>query len=206
MDAPYTLASASERLARSALRSQPHMKELAGFVQRIRDAKGPCFHISDFDPLDGGNRAQVLFLLEAPGPKAVSSGFISRNNPDQTAKNFFLLNEEAGIARGRTIIWNVVPWYIGSGTKIRPARRDDVRDAEEWLKELLAALYGLRFVMFVGRKALHARGVVRNYCPTAKVLTMPHPSPMFINRAPGNRARALAVLRELSAQITAGDV
>jgi uracil-DNA glycosylase len=206
MDAPNTLASANERLERAALRTQPHMRGLADFVQRIRDAKGPGFHVPDFDPLDGGDRAQVLFLLEAPGPKAVSSGFISRNNPDQTAKNFFLLNEEAGIARGRTIIWNAVPWYIGSGTKIRPARRDDVREADEWLKELLGTLVSLRFVMFVGQKALHAQGIVRDYCPTVKVLTMPHPSPLFINRAPENRARALAELKELSAQIATGDV
>ncbi len=85
---------------------------------RVTDApkslKTPVPH---FDPLDGGINARVLFLLEAPGAKAVASGFVSRNNPDETARNFFDLNMAAGIARRDTVCWNVVPWYIGTGTK-----------------------------------------------------------------------------------------
>ena len=127
VDAPKTLASEAERVTRSALLSQSHVEDLTHLVARMRAAKGAGYRIPDIDPLDGGAHAEVLFLLEAPGPKAVASGFISRNNPDETAKNFFLLNAEAGIDRRRTVIWNVVPWYIGSGTKIRPAKRDDVR-------------------------------------------------------------------------------
>jgi uracil-DNA glycosylase len=169
----------------------------------MREAKGPGYEIPDFDPLDGGTDAQVLFLLEAPGPKATASGFVSRNNPDETAKNFFLLNTEAGIVRSRTVIWNAVPWYIGTGTKIRPAKRDDVRAADEWLAELLQALHRLRFVVFVGQKALHARNLVQAARPDVEVVTMPHPSPMFINRASGNRKRVLDVLQELSARMAA---
>lgn len=205
MDAPKTLASETERAGRIAMLSPPHISDLAYFVQRIRDAKGSSYQIPDFDPLDGGSNAQVLFLLEAPGPKAVISGFASRNNPDETAKNFFLLNEEASVDRRLTITWNAVPWYIGSGTKIRPARRDDVREADIWLKELLAALHELRFVIFVGQKSLHARGVVQDSRPTVQIMTMPHPSPMFINRDPRNRARVLAVLQELSVLMARGD-
>ena len=202
MDAPKTLNSESERTARTALLSQPEWYPLVSIVSRMRIAKGPSFKVPDFDPLDGGIEAQVLFLLEAPGAKAVASGFVSRNNPDETAKNFFLLNNEAGIDRRRTIIWNAVPWYIGSGTKIRPAKRDDVREAEEWLKSLLDTLKQLRIVVFVGQKALHAQRVVMAYRPDIEVMTMPHTSPMFINRAPGNRERALAALKELSVLIT----
>jgi hypothetical protein len=171
----------------------------------MRQAKGPSCRIPDFDPLDGGSNAQVLFLFEAPGPKAVASGFISRNNPDETAKNFFLFNVEAGIDRRRTVTWNAVPWYIGSGTKIRPAKRKDVREADEWLKALLDALHQLRIVVFVGQKALHAQGVVQNCRPDVEVMTMPHPSPMFINRASGNRDRAMATLRELAGRMAASD-
>ena len=40
--------------------------------------------------------AAILYLLEAPGRRAIESGFVSRDNPDETAKNFFLLNIEAG--------------------------------------------------------------------------------------------------------------
>jgi len=201
MDAPKTLASEAERAARYALLSQPHVQDLAHLVKRIREAKGPDYKIPDFDPLDGGVEARVLFLLEAPGPKAVASGFISRNNPDETAKNFFLLNEEAGIDRRDTATWNAVPWYIGSGTKIRPAKRDDVREADTWLSELLVTLHRLRFVVFVGQKALHARDVVRRSRPDIDVMAMPHPSPMFINRTPDNRNRILSVLQELQARL-----
>jgi hypothetical protein len=56
-----------------------------------------------FDPWDGGTAAEALYLLEAPGAKAVLSGFISRNNPDETVKNFFQLNQQAGIPRKRTV-------------------------------------------------------------------------------------------------------
>jgi hypothetical protein len=66
-------------------------------------------------------------LLEAPGGRAVGSGFVSRNNPDETAKNFFLLNQEAGLPRSRTVTWNVVPWYVGSGEKIRAVTDADIR-------------------------------------------------------------------------------
>ena len=205
VDAPKTLATESERTARAALLSQRHVKDLVHLVERMRRAKGQGYEIPDFDPLDGGTEAQVLFLLEAPGPKAVTSGFVSRNNPDETAKNFFLLNAEASIDRRRTVTWNAVPWYIGSGKKIRPAKRDDVREADEWLIELLGTLHQLRIVVFVGQKALHAQGVVRSARPDIELMAMPHPSPMFINRASGNRTRVLAVLQELSARITASD-
>ena len=205
MDAPKTLASHPERAARTALLSQPHMEALARLVEKMRQAKGPSYEIPDFDPLDGGSNAQVLFLLEAPGPKAVASGFVSRSNPDETAKNFFLLNDAAGIDRRRTITWNAVPWYIGSGTKIRPAKRDDVREADQWLKELLATLHQLRIVVFVGQKALHAKGVVQGCRPDVEVMAMPHPSPMFINRASGNTERVMAALKELAARMAASD-
>jgi hypothetical protein len=97
------------------------MVPLRDFVQSLRNEIGPEARIPDFDPWDGGTAAEILFLLEAPGAKALFSGFISRNNPDETAKNFFELNAQAGIPRERTITWNIVPWYIGSGSRIRPA-------------------------------------------------------------------------------------
>jgi uracil-DNA glycosylase len=205
MDAPKTLAKETERQSRYALLLQPHMAELTGFVQRIRSARGSEYQVPDFDPLDGGSSAQVLFLLEAPGPKAVKSGFVSRNNPDETAKNFFLLNGQAGIARHLTVTWNAVPWYIGSGTKIRPAKRDDVREADEWLKQLLEILHHIRFIVFVGQKALHARSVVEETRPSAEIMFMPHPSPMYVNRAAGNRDRILSVLNQLAARLAISD-
>lgn len=200
-EAPKSLSREPERAARLALLSSQHVAVLEQIVDRMREAKGPEYKVPHFDPMDGGVDAKVLFLLEAPGPKALVTGFVSRDNPDETAKNFFLLSREARIERRHTLIWNAVPWYIGSGSRIRPAGKGDVREADSWLKELLATLTELRFVVFVGRKALHAQGVVRESRSSVAVMTMPHPSPMFINRAPGNRHRILSVLQELSARL-----
>jgi hypothetical protein len=65
-----------------------------------------------FDPDGGGIDAHVLFLLENPGRRASSargSGFISADNNDDTAANFFCLRDQAGLPRDRLVAWNVVP-------------------------------------------------------------------------------------------------
>jgi hypothetical protein len=93
-----------------------------------------------FDPRDGGTRARALFLLEGPGPKAVRSGFISRDNPASTARNFRALLVGAGIEREDTILRNIVPWYFGTGTNIRAAERSDIHEGTAYLPRLLALL------------------------------------------------------------------
>lgn len=143
------------------------------------------------DSVEGGGE-------QAPGPKAVNAGFISRNNPDETAKNFFMLNKEAGIARERTVIWNVVPWYIGSGTRIRPANRTDITQGSTPLAELLPMLPALRAVVLVGQKAGTARRVIGDLLPNVRVFDTPHPSPLFVNNKPENRGRLLAALKEVA--------
>jgi uracil-DNA glycosylase len=142
-----------------------------------------------------------LYLLEAPGAKAVRSGFISRNNPDETAKNFFELNQAAGIPRERTAIWNIVPWYIGSGVRIRAADRADIDAGIPSLTRLLTLLPKLRVVVLVGRKAEHAASVVSQLRPELRVFRSPHPSPLFINNAQGNRTRILNILREAAVHL-----
>ena len=62
----------------------------------------------------GGTGARVLFLLENPGRRATStrgSGFISADNNDDAAANFFRMRDQAALPRGQLIAWNVVPWY-----------------------------------------------------------------------------------------------
>lgn len=197
-DTPKSLAHPNERANRLALIKSPHVAPLNDMVKALRDEFGPQYQIPYFDPLDGGTSAECLLLLEAPGPKAVASGFISRNNPDETARNFFLLNQQAGIDRSRTVTWNVVPWYVGSGTKIRAANATDMRSARAALSTLLSLLPHLRVVALVGAKAQRVRAAIS---PTMQVFAMPHPSPMFVNRAPGNRERILAVLREFASTV-----
>jgi uracil-DNA glycosylase len=173
------------------------MSKLNALVEMIR-SETKRDGVPNFDPADGGVDARCLFLLEAPGPQAVRSGFVSRNNPDETAKNFFELNQAAGILRKHTVIWNIVPWYIGSGTKIRPARRADLDAATIYLKRLLAELTKLEVVVLVGKKAHSAKDEVLRCVPSVKLVTMPHTSPLFVNRLPANRTQILRVLHEVA--------
>ncbi len=196
-----SLARPEVRALREQLLQQSHVIQLTSFVHRLRETVGQGFMIPNFDPLDGGTEAEVLFLLEAPGPKAIASGFVSRDNPDESAKNFLLANAAAGIDRRRTVTWNIVPWYIGSGRKIRPACAEDIRPAVHWLRELLLLLPRLRFAVCVGVKARHAKDLIEAFRPEVQMLEMPHPSPMFVNRAPGNRAKLQRALSELSSRL-----
>lgn len=201
MDAPKSLADTSARMARQAALSQPHIAPLAAFVRRLRQAAGHAEGVPDFDPLDGGVLAECLFLLEAPGGRAVGSGFVSRNNPDETAKNFFLLNQEAGLSRARTITWNVVPWYVGSGAKIRAVTDADIRASSPHLKELLGLLPALRAVVLVGRKAQRARPVFERLGGHCALFECPHPSPLSLNGRPERRSAILQCLKKVAAHL-----
>jgi uracil-DNA glycosylase len=195
MDAPETLADTATRTARRAALSQPHIAPLSAFVQRLRQTAGHSEGVPEFDPMDGGVLAECLFLLEAPGGRAVGSGLVSRNNPDETAKNFFLLNEEAGLSRVRTVTWNVVPWYVGIGKRIRAVTDADINASSHHLNELLHLLPALRAVVLVGRKAQRARPVFERLPPQCAVFECPHPSPLSLNGRPERHAEIVRCLK-----------
>lgn len=194
MDAAKSLADARCVDARRKALQQAHMAPLVAFVHQLRASTPHAARVPDFDPFDGGVQAECLFLLEAPGGRAVGSCFVSRNNPDETAKNFFELNREAGLARERTVVWNVVPWYVGSGTRIRPVTPPDLAQPAPHLQRLLALLPRLRVVVLVGRKAQRARGRVEQWAQHCLILECPHPSPMCLNRVPTRRDEIRDVL------------
>jgi uracil-DNA glycosylase family 4 len=190
-DRPYALSVDAERMRRVGLLSHDHMRELERLVQRIRINHKD---VASFDPCDGGVNARVLLILEAPGRKAVQSGFISRNNPDQTAKNFCELLEEAELSRKDTIIWNIVPWYVGDGKNIRPVKPKDVKEAEPFLHELLALVPNLKAVGLVGRKAQTAAKMLGDKLP-GEIVCVPHPSPIAMQTRPHQRAMLLEGLK-----------
>lgn len=198
IDRPKLLEDATAVAERMSELHAPHIAPLTTFVEELRAEAGPGAQVPYFDPWDGGIAATTLFLLEAPGSRAVRSGFVSRNNPDETAKNFFELNVEAGIDRKKTVVWNVVPWYVGDGRKIRAASPKDIEGGLMPLARLLGLLPRLNTVVLVGRKAEKAGRLLdlERYA----VFTCPHPSPMFVNNAPGNREKVLSALRQLVAQ------
>ena len=158
-EAPQALRDPDARARRRELLDARHMWALNEYVAGLR--KRPGVEVPDFDPLDGGVDATILFLFEKPGPMTsttgtrtrTGSGFISRDNDDLTAKNTLMLMRKAGIPRESTVTWNAVPWWDGT-TKVTAA---DLREGAEETKRLTKLLPKLRVVVFVGKKALRAR-------------------------------------------------
>ena len=199
-DKPKSLAHKAVREARLARLREPHISKLTDFVELIRRETGRGHLIPYFDPADGGTEGQCLFIFEAPGPKAVESGFISRNNPDETAKNFFLLSKEANLRRELTVSWNIVPWYIGSGTKLRHPTNEEIQHGIRYLNLLIPLFYNLRIMVFSGRRAQHALQFLNQNWPF-EIMKIFHPSPLFVNNAPGNRNIILGDLLRISSKL-----
>jgi len=176
VDAPRTLRSPEAIAQRRQMLEKPHIARLARYVDDLRAAH-PNWEFQDFDPLDGGVHADILFLLEKPGPmtsptgKRQGSGFISRNNDDPTAEAMFNFMTEAGIPRDRTVIWNVIPGWNGA---IKMTTDEWHRGAEE-LKNLLPLLPKIRTVVLVGRKAERVRPLLKSM--NLRVFSSAHPSP-----------------------------
>jgi len=196
-DYPKSLKDEAERLARKQLLNQEHVAPLTRFVEEII-RQHPKKSTPYFDPFDGGTRAQCLFVLEAPGPNAVESGFISRNNNDESAKNFFEINMEAGIPREKTIIWNIVPWYIGTGKKIRPATTNDINMGLPYLHSLIDLLPNLQIVVFIGKKAQRVKKELKSRYTDIRIFECYHPSPLVINTNPRNRRKIIEALKPVS--------
>jgi len=201
IDTPKSLGDSRHRAQRLARLHEPHVEKLTAFVHRFRRERGCGEAVPYFDPADGGVGAECIFVLEAPGPKAVLSGFISRNNPDESAKNWLQMNAAAAVPRERTIIWNIVPWYVGADNRIRPATAGDIDAGWPYLLQLLDMLPRLRVAVLVGGKAQRVGPRLRVLRSDLRLLHCPHPSPMFVNRKPGNRGVLLASLREVSAAL-----
>lgn len=197
-DYPKSLKDPVVKAARVKMLNDKHILPLSRFVDTIRKERGLTNEVPYFDPLDGGIYARCLFVHEAPGPKAVRiSGFISRNNPDQTANNFFLLNKEVFLPRVETVIWNIVPWYIGDTKKIRTATVKDITSGLPYIDKLIELLSQIKAVVLVGRKAQRVETYLRKRWPDLKLFLSPHPSQTSLNCNKGSREQILTVLREV---------
>lgn len=124
--------------------------------------------VPDFDPLNGGTEAEILFLFEKPGRLAARSGFISRNNDDPTAEATFDFLQKARLKPSQFLIWNTVPWW------------NEIKAGLEWLEALLKLLSRVRVVTLVGK---HAQQVASDskgikVLTGKKVFESFHPSPL----------------------------
>jgi len=186
--------------ARAALLGEPHMLALEAWRRDMTSEARPLPHA---DPLDGGDAARVLLLLETPGPGAERLRFVSRDNPTGTGRNLRRFLEQAGIARGDVLIWNAVPWVIHApGARNRAVRAGEVRDGLAMLPGFLTLLPRLAAVVTMGRVARGAAAAIAAARPEAAVIAVPHPSPTIVCTSPAVGARIAAGLTEAAAIIS----
>lgn len=192
MSRQTTLADPDLLAQRVRMLGAPHVVAL----ERLRAGLAPHGPVPHFDPSDGGVRAGLLLLLETPGPGAAPLRFVSRDNPTGTAANLRRFCAAAALERETTLIWNTVPWVVHApGARNRPVCRAEIMAGLQALPPLLARLPNLTAVVLAGRVARLASEVVRAERPDAVVLTMPHPSPTYVNTAPSVAATICDVLR-----------
>jgi hypothetical protein len=181
-DQPRSMRDANVRQRREAMLHLPHIAPLTAYAARLRQ-RGTG-EVPEFDPLDGGVGARVLFLLEKPGPmaaessKRTGSGFVSRNNDDATAAATFKFMEQAGIPRKLTVIWNLVPWWNG---KVKVSSQE-LRQGSACVEELVKLLPALSAVVMVGKSAARAK----QYLETTGLALIEsyHPGPLVKARYP----------------------
>jgi uracil-DNA glycosylase len=131
--------------------------------------------------------------LQSPSKKAVETGYITRENPGGTAKNFISASDEAKIPREDTITWNTVPWYTANSDK-------EVEAALPWLDKLLYLLGGLRVVVLLGETAQKTTPFLYMHYPALCVIHAPHPSNQSLRR-PGKRAYLHAAFRKAARKV-----
>lgn len=168
-------------------------------IEIIRNDIGPSVEVPEFDPDNGNENAKFLFLLEAPGPKAIKSRLISFNNPDQSARNFKKQLELARIDRNKIAIWNVVPWYLGNKTKskIRSAKLEDIEIALKYVKLVIHAMKSLECIVLVGGAARKAH-VAISRITTARIFSCHHPSVKVINAKPKAEAENIELFKHIN--------
>ena len=154
---PYKpLTTMESKIERYSLRYAKNVIGLNQHVDTLRKRLGLPWLVPYFDPFDAGTEAKVLFLLEAPGPQSVLSGFISLDNPDKTAPLWQRLVQEAKLKRSDFAMWNCHPSYITTSTgSIRAPKPREIRQHWPHLHKLLAKFnpHTLRAICLVGRKA-----------------------------------------------------
>jgi hypothetical protein len=149
-DYPGSMADPAVVAHRQALLGEPHVMPLVRYVREL-SAQGRG-HIPEFDPLDGGIHAKLLFLFEKPGRKTFppkGSGFISRNNNDPTARAVHKFMLQAEVPRHGVVLWNTVPWWNGTIAITGAEKRSGAAE----IRALLALLPELRGVVLAGNLA-----------------------------------------------------
>ncbi|SEP69854.1 uracil-DNA glycosylase [Microlunatus flavus] len=187
--------------ARLARLEEPHVAGLNALAEQIeRTTRRPAPRV---DPDSGGTGARVLLLLETPSVAGTyGSGLISLDNDDATAANLLRAVEASGLARTDLVVWNAVPWFVGTAERGVAPSAGELRLGQTWLVPFLTLLPRLEVVVALGRSAQAAVTHLSTATPALggrrfTVLLAPHPSQRVYNR-PGyeGRERVHAALAE----------
>ncbi len=175
--------------AKYARSTEPHVAPINRLAAQIAAATDSV--VPGADPDGGGLAARVLLLLETPSRAGgYTTGLISIDNDDTAAANLWRGLAAVGLDRRLVLVWNAVPWYLGSADRIRSPTPGEIAAGLAWLRRLLDLLPDLRVVACFGRAA--ARAVLPLRLELADrgltLLEAPHPSQRVYNR-PGAQAR-----------------
>lgn len=198
------LRDPDERRRKLDLIREPHVHPLNALVDTWR-ARRPGAVIPWFDPDDGGIKASILLLMEAPGPATSAHGdrgFCSEDNDDPTNAVLRRERQDCGLQRENYVKWNIVPWQLTGDDGWRSPRPADLEQAAGSLTEMLAVLPDLALVITVGRAALH--GWTRHQTLFSErllpVLAVPHPSQRNTARREESLTRLRRALRQAAAR------
>ena len=98
------------------------------------------------------------------------------------------------------ILWNVVPWLIHApGQPNRAPTRAETTAGLAVLPDFLDLLPALEVAILAGRAAGSAETIIAASRPDIAILRMPHPSPTYVNTAPGIAADIEAVFAQAGA-------
>ncbi len=158
------------------------MRPLIELVRHWEE-KNPERKFPYVDPCDGGVEAKVLFLQHTPGRKAVGTGFVSRDNPDPTARNAGKALDYAGFERADYVRWNVVPYYISTRDKDGKATTRQIHEAAPYTQAFIDKLRNLCVVVLCGRKAQEQVGDLKLRNGVEKLCTFHCGAQSFNNHA-----------------------
>lgn len=199
--------------ARRARTYDGEIGALNRWVDELRSATRE--QIPYFDPAAATDGARVLILFQDPSQEAEEgSGFISRHNNDQTARNAYLAAEAAGLSYDVCLHWNVVPWWVANPGKPKRTLTTEATRARPFLGQLVEMLDpGPEVIIVSGLKAQAAWGqLTKNGTPSrlrsAEILSCPHPGPLAYPRpdkATGRLNSELIIEKfRMAARITSG--
>jgi uracil-DNA glycosylase len=170
-----------------------NMDHLEAFILGLRKIY-PEYFVPSFCPSDGGVNAEIMFLLEKPGPMTDpengGSGYVSFDNNDPTACASREFIRQIGLERKKIIVWNAIPIWNGT----RHISSTERKNAWAHLKELLDVLPNLRSIVLVGNQA---QKMQKNLDSTHyKIFNSAHPSPIVRSRFPEKWAKIPEQWRE----------